>query len=76
MSRYLIIVEETATGYSAYSPDLPGCAAARKFCATKTPAMMLTAITSQIIPSVLRSCFVPVLLRDRRVKVRRISETR
>jgi predicted RNase H-like HicB family nuclease len=27
MSRYLIILEHTATGYSAYSPDLPGCAA-------------------------------------------------
>lgn len=27
MSRYLIIVEETATGFSAYSPDLPGCVA-------------------------------------------------
>ena len=27
MSRYLIIIEETATGFSAYSPDLPGCAA-------------------------------------------------
>ncbi len=25
--RYLIIVEETTTGFSAYSPDLPGCAA-------------------------------------------------
>lgn len=25
MSRYLIIIEDTATGYSAYSPDLPGC---------------------------------------------------
>lgn len=23
--RYLIIVEKTNTGYSAYSPDLPGC---------------------------------------------------
>jgi predicted RNase H-like HicB family nuclease len=23
--RYLIIIEETGTGYSAYSPDLPGC---------------------------------------------------
>ena len=23
--KYLIIVEETGTGYSAYSPDLPGC---------------------------------------------------
>ena len=27
MSRYLIIIETTSTGYSAYSPDLPGCAA-------------------------------------------------
>lgn len=25
--KYLIIVEETGTGYSAYSPDLPGCVA-------------------------------------------------
>lgn len=23
--KYLIIIEETDTGYSAYSPDLPGC---------------------------------------------------
>ena len=23
--RYLIIIEKTETGYSAYSPDLPGC---------------------------------------------------
>ena len=27
MSRYLIIIEETETEYSAYSPDLPGCVA-------------------------------------------------
>jgi predicted RNA binding protein YcfA (HicA-like mRNA interferase family)/predicted RNase H-like HicB family nuclease len=27
MSRYLIIIEATGTGYSAYSPDLPGCVA-------------------------------------------------
>jgi len=26
MQRYLIIIEPTATGFSAYSPDLPGCA--------------------------------------------------
>ena len=25
MKRHLIIIEETSTGYSAYSPDLPGC---------------------------------------------------
>lgn len=27
MTRYLIVVERTASGYSAYSPDLPGCVA-------------------------------------------------
>lgn len=27
MNRYLIIIEDTTTGYSAYSPDLPGCVA-------------------------------------------------
>ena len=27
MNRYLIIIEQTATGFSAYSPDLPGCVA-------------------------------------------------
>lgn len=27
MNRYLIIIEATATGFSAYSPDLPGCVA-------------------------------------------------
>ena len=25
MTRYLILIEPTATGFSAYSPDLPGC---------------------------------------------------
>ena len=25
--KILIVVEETTTGFSAYSPDLPGCAA-------------------------------------------------
>ena len=25
--RYLIVMEATSTGYSAYSPDLPGCIA-------------------------------------------------
>lgn len=25
MSRYLIILEPTVSGFSAYSPDLPGC---------------------------------------------------
>jgi predicted RNase H-like HicB family nuclease len=25
MKKYLIVIEKTATGYSAYSPDLDGC---------------------------------------------------
>ena len=25
MSKYLIVIEKTETGFSAYSPDLPGC---------------------------------------------------
>ena len=24
--NYLIVIEETTTGFSAYSPDIPGCA--------------------------------------------------
>jgi predicted RNase H-like HicB family nuclease len=27
MKKYLIVIEETGTGFSAYSPDLPGCVA-------------------------------------------------
>lgn len=27
MKKYLIVVEPTQTGFSAYSPDLPGCIA-------------------------------------------------
>jgi predicted RNase H-like HicB family nuclease len=30
MKKYLIVVEETGTGYSAYSPDLEGCVATGK----------------------------------------------
>ncbi len=26
--KYLVVIEETSTGYSAYSPDLSGCVAA------------------------------------------------
>ncbi len=28
MRKYLIVIEKTATGFSAYSPDLDGCVAA------------------------------------------------
>ena len=27
MYRFLIVLEQTETGFSAYSPDLPGCVA-------------------------------------------------
>ncbi len=27
MHRYLIVIEPTDTGFSAYAPDLPGCVA-------------------------------------------------
>lgn len=28
--KYLIVIEETETGFSAYSPDLPGCVSTGK----------------------------------------------
>ena len=28
MNRYLVILERTATGWSAYCPEIPGCVAA------------------------------------------------
>lgn len=28
MLKYVVIYEKTATGYSAYAPDIPGCIAA------------------------------------------------
>jgi predicted RNase H-like HicB family nuclease len=30
MRKYLIIIEKTSSGYSAYAPDLPGCIATGK----------------------------------------------
>jgi predicted RNase H-like HicB family nuclease len=30
MRNYLIVIEKTKTGYSAYVPDLPGCIATGK----------------------------------------------
>ena len=27
MKKYLIVIEETSSGFSTYSPDLPGCVA-------------------------------------------------
>ncbi|MCZ7556086.1 MAG: type II toxin-antitoxin system HicB family antitoxin [Bacteroidia bacterium] len=33
MKKYLIVVEKTESGYSAFAPDIPGCASTGK---TKT----------------------------------------
>jgi len=41
--KYLIILEKTSTGYSAYSPDLPGCVSAGNT-AEETEANMREAI--------------------------------
>lgn len=30
MHRFLVVIEKTESNYSAYSPDLPGCAATGK----------------------------------------------
>ena len=30
MTKYLVIIEKSKTGYSAYVPDLPGCIATGK----------------------------------------------
>lgn len=30
MRRFLVVIETTDTGFSAYSPDLPGCVATGK----------------------------------------------
>lgn len=39
MVRYLILIEPTETGFSAFSPDLPGCVAATKSRADAEAAM-------------------------------------
>jgi predicted RNase H-like HicB family nuclease len=45
--KYLIILEKTSTGYSAYSPDLPGCVSAGDS-AEETEANMREAIEFHI----------------------------
>jgi len=41
--KYLIILEEISTGFSAYAPDLPGCVAAGET-AEETEAIMREAV--------------------------------
>ena len=45
--KYLVILEKTHTGYSAYSPDLPGCVSAGDS-AESTEANMREAIAMHI----------------------------
>ena len=47
MRKYLIIIERGETGYSAYSPDLPGCIATGRTLAI-TRRRMREAITLHI----------------------------
>lgn len=45
MEKYLIVIEKTKTGYSAYSPDILGCIATGKTI-EKTAIMMRQALAS------------------------------
>jgi len=56
--RYLIIVEQTNTGYSAYSPDLPGCISTGKT-PEETIHNMQEAITFHIEGLQLAGCPIP-----------------
>lgn len=47
MYKYLIIVEKSGNGYSAYAPDLPGCVAAGSTI-NETEAIMKEAIKFHI----------------------------
>ena len=43
MNQYVVVIEESDNGYSAYVPDLPGCVAAA-FTREETLALMREAI--------------------------------
>ena len=47
MKNYLVIIEPTRTGFSAYSPDLPGCVSAGRTLQA-TEKRMREAITMHI----------------------------
>ena len=67
--KYLIVIEQTETGFSAYSPDLPGCVATGGT-VEETERSMRDAIEFhidgmradglQIPPPTTRSCYVEV----------------
>ncbi len=56
--RYLIILEPTPTGYSAYSPDLDGCVAAGDD-RSETIALMREAIEFHLEGLIAEGCAVP-----------------
>ena len=47
MKKYIVVMEPTETGYSAYAPDLPGCVAAADTL-EETETLMREAITEHI----------------------------
>lgn len=47
MKKYIVVMEPTATGYSAYAPDLPGCVAAADTL-EETETLMREAITEHV----------------------------
>jgi len=62
--KYAIILERTATGFSAWSPDLPGCVSAGDT-AEETEANMREAIESHI--ELMREGGMPVPSPETRV---------
>jgi predicted RNase H-like HicB family nuclease len=47
MKEYLVVIEETETGYSAYSPDIEGCVAAAET-REEVESMMNEALASHL----------------------------
>lgn len=62
--KYAIIIEKTATGFSAYSPDLPGCVSAGDT-PEDTEANMREAIESHI--ELMREDGLPIPVPQTRV---------
>jgi len=55
--RYLVVVEETSTGYSAYSPDVPGCVAtANRVGDVRTSALAFSGLVSHQHDTPHRNC--------------------
>ena len=56
--KYLIAIEETATGYSAYSPDLPSCVSVGET-RSEVEANMGDAISFHLEGLKLEGCAIP-----------------